>query len=291
MMAASLANAFLSVAMGTIDYQITSTRDATSQSWEPNHCGTIGGASKWFEFHAENDGTVAIDTRGSTFDTVLAVYRKAGVYYLAQNEVACNADAGLGLTWSRVSFEAQRGTNYYVVVDGANPRDLTGLARLNWAMGRRPQIGTRPAYELARVGQRWRFEAGVTNAVPPPVYRWKFNGREIGGATNEWYEVASMQLTNAGSYSVSVSNALGEAEELIASLSAPLLTGERSAGSGRFQLTLAPVESAGRTLVLEASSDLIHWTPVGTQTNPFAPASFSFPANPPLQFFRARPAP
>ncbi len=256
----AVAGALLQVAAtgaGTVDYHITSTRDATSQSWEPNHCGVIGGASKWFEFHATDDATVAIDTRGSTFDTVLAVYRKLGVLYLAQSRIDCSTDWQPGANWSRVSFQAQRNASYYVVVDGANVNDLTGRAQLNWAMGQLPVIATAPQYDFVRSGQRWRFSAGATNAVPPPTYRWYHNNKLIFGATSEWFELASLQLANTGAYSVVVSNALGEVEQLIAQLSVPTLTSELRTADGTYQLTLAPVEFPGMTMLLESSTNLM----------------------------------
>ena len=289
--AASLANAFISVAMGTVNYQITSTRDATSQSWEPNHCGVIGGASKWFEFHAADDATVVIDTRGSTFDTVLAVYRKVGVLQLAQNRIDCSSDWQPGANWSRVSFQAQRGSSYYAVVDGANVTDLTGRAQLNWAMGRLPRIEARPEYDQVRPGQRRRFTAGVTNAVPAPTYRWYHNNSLIVGATNDWFEIPSLQLTNAGAYSVVASNALGEVQQLIAQLSAPTITSELKTAEGQYTLTLAPVEFPGLSMVLESSDDLVHWTPVTTHTNATAPVSLSLPFDQRQRFFRTRPLP
>ncbi len=87
---------------------------------EPNRCNVIGGTSKWFECRATDDATVMIDTRGSTFDTVLA-----------QNRIDCSTDGQPGANWRRVSFQAQRNASSYVVVDGANVNDLTGRAQLN----------------------------------------------------------------------------------------------------------------------------------------------------------------
>lgn len=287
--AAALPSTFISVSAGTVDYHITSTRDATSQSWEPNHCGVIGGASKWFEFHATDDATVAIDTRGSTFDTVLAVYRKVGVLHLAQNRIDCSTDWQPGAPWSRVSFQAQRNASYYVVVDGANVNDLTGRAQLNWAMGQQPVIATAPQYDFVRPGQRWRFSAGVTNAVPPPTYRWYHNGHPIAGATNDWFELASLQLTNAGFYSVAVSNALGTVEQLIAQLSVPTLTSELRTSDGAYQLTLAPVDQPGTTMLLESSTNLVDWTPVQTHTNTTSSVTLTLPLNSAQRFFRTRP--
>lgn len=230
-----------------------------------------------------------IDTRGSTFDKVLAVYREVGVLYLAQNRIDCNTDSAPGNGWSRVSFQAQRNASYYVVVDGANVNDLTGRAQLNSAMGREPIIATAPQYELVRPGQRWRFSAGATNAIPPPTYRWYHNGKPIAGATNDWYELASLQLTNAGIYSVTVSNALGEVQQLIAQLTAPMLTSELRVTDGTYRLTLAPVEQAGGVMVLESSANLVDWTLVQPHTNAAMPLTLELPLQPNQLFFSLQP--
>ena len=42
---------------------------------EPNHARNRGGASSWFAWTAPTTRPVTIDTIGSNFDTVLAVYR------------------------------------------------------------------------------------------------------------------------------------------------------------------------------------------------------------------------
>ena len=185
-------------------------------------------------------------------------------------------------------FQAQRNASYYVVVDGANVNDLTGRAQLNWAMGQQPVIATAPQYDFVRPGQRWRFSAGATNAVPPPTYRWYHNNKLILGATNDWFELASLQLTNAGVYTVAVSNALGEAWQLIAQLTAPTLTSELRTADGTYQLTLAPVEQPGTATLLESSTNLVDWTPVQLHTNAAAPVTLMLPLNSPQHFFRTR---
>ena len=85
---------------------------------EPNHARNRGGASSWFAWTAPVTRPVTIDTIGSNFDTVLAVYR--GVTVGALSAVAVNDDAG-GLQ-SRVQFTARRGVTYRIAVDGFNGR-------------------------------------------------------------------------------------------------------------------------------------------------------------------------
>jgi hypothetical protein len=79
-----------------------------------------GGASEWFAEQAETNGTMYIDTDGSSFDTVLAVYTGPGDDFSTLVSVACDNNSGLDGRDSRVSFPATTGTIYWIAVDGVN---------------------------------------------------------------------------------------------------------------------------------------------------------------------------
>ena len=51
-----------------------SNEEATAQPNEPAHSNLAAMASVWWEWTAPNDGVFQIDTIGSDFDTVLAIY-------------------------------------------------------------------------------------------------------------------------------------------------------------------------------------------------------------------------
>ena len=93
----------------------TSNINAGKQPGEPNHAGNPGGKSVWWTWHAPRSGPVRIQTAGSSFDTLLAVYTGTAISNLAL--VASNDDTN-GLLTSEVAFSAQAGTNYQIVVDG-----------------------------------------------------------------------------------------------------------------------------------------------------------------------------
>lgn len=67
-------------------------------------------------------------------------------------------------------------------------------------------ITSQPASRTVKVGDRVAFVVGV--AGTSPEYQWRFNGTNISDATNASYSLASAQTTNAGSYSVVVTNML-----------------------------------------------------------------------------------
>ena len=98
---------------------------ATSEAAEPDHLGQLS-HSVWWRWTAPADGPVTIDTAGSSFDTVLAVY--VGSDLASLTEVATNDDSlGIGRA-SRVTFDADAGTVYRIAVDGI--ADLTGAIAL-----------------------------------------------------------------------------------------------------------------------------------------------------------------
>jgi len=111
-------------ASGTI---VGTNVDATKETSEPDHAGEPGGKSVWWTWVAPASEVVSIDTFGSDFDTVLAVYTGASVDSLIP--VSANDDVG-DLLQSNVSFNATGGTTYHIVVDGFDG-DF-GAIVLNW---------------------------------------------------------------------------------------------------------------------------------------------------------------
>jgi subtilisin-like proprotein convertase family protein len=94
------------------------TVNATKESGEPNHAGNAGGHSIWYFWTAPGNTSVVVDTIGSSFDTLLAVYRGSSVNGLTA--VASNDDIGSGNRQSRVTFTPVAGTTYRIAVDGYN---------------------------------------------------------------------------------------------------------------------------------------------------------------------------
>jgi predicted esterase len=93
---------------------IAATRSASAEEGEPRPCGEVG-ATVWYEVTARDDVHVDLDTFGSDFDTVLAVYAGDTIGDLAP--IACSDDA-TGRLSSRVIFEASAETTYRVQVGG-----------------------------------------------------------------------------------------------------------------------------------------------------------------------------
>jgi hypothetical protein len=94
-----------------------SNTNATKQTGEPNHADNTGGKSVWWTWTAASNGTATVDTIGSSFDTLLAIYTGNSVNNLTL--VAADDDGGGSLS-SKTNFNAVAGTAYQIAVDGYN---------------------------------------------------------------------------------------------------------------------------------------------------------------------------
>jgi len=91
---------------------------ATKEAGEPAVAANPGGASVWWKFTAPANGTLRLGTAGSTFDTLLGVYRGsqvAGLTEIASNDNATPTDPA-----SAVAAKVKRGVTYHIAVDGQN---------------------------------------------------------------------------------------------------------------------------------------------------------------------------
>ena len=103
---------------------------ASDEPNEPVHDLGLSQASVWWSWTAPNSGTVEINTFGSDFDTVLAVY--TGTTIPTLNRIAVDNNSG-GSLQSRVRFSAVMGTTYQIAVDGRSFNDEGNIA-LNISM-------------------------------------------------------------------------------------------------------------------------------------------------------------
>ena len=90
---------------------------ATKETGEPNHANNAGGKSVWWSFAAPKDGVLSLNTRGSSFDTLLAVY--TGVNVAALTPVGSNDDdpsTNSGVSALTVAVQANQ--VYQIAVDG-----------------------------------------------------------------------------------------------------------------------------------------------------------------------------
>lgn len=108
---------------------------------EPNHCGVMGGASYWLSYTAPATGLLSLNTDGSSFDTLLAVYASTGGSgYSSLYSIACDNNSGADRQDSRVVLNVTAGHTCYIVVDGVN--GAYGRAVLNYSLNQNPAISS-----------------------------------------------------------------------------------------------------------------------------------------------------
>ena len=181
----------------------TTNSVATKEAGEPDHAGVPGGASVWLQWTAPSSGIVMFDTRGSAFDTLLAVY--TGGTLATLTPVAGDDDRGSFLN-SKVTFNATVGTTYNIAVDGFYGDK--GNIVLNWSLITTPDllavITGQP--QSATVGDNAPLTLAVTVAAggPTPIYQWFFNGLQMNGETNATLTIPGVTSAEVGGYVVRI---------------------------------------------------------------------------------------
>jgi len=72
----------------------------------------------------------------------------------------------------------------------------------------------------------------VAGGTPAPTYQWYFGGTAIGGATNATLTLGNVQASDAGNYSVAVSNSAGTVSSAPATLTVNSAPQPSSSGGG-----------------------------------------------------------
>lgn len=93
-----------------------------------------------------------------------------------------------------------------VVKNGVSPDATSSIAILS--IGSVPAITAQPSNVTATVGTVATLSVQVTG-LPEPTYQWKKAGVDVSGATAGTLTINNVQLSDAGTYSVVVTNSLG----------------------------------------------------------------------------------
>lgn len=263
-----LADVGIGISRGYNGSQIFNTASATHDPNEPLHCGVAGGASYWFAYDAPADGVVSLDSVGSNFDTVLAVYSYTDPLtgYGDLVSVACDNDSGPDGRTSQLQFTATAGTHYLMVLDGVN--GARGIAHLNYSLdvGAHfpvpPSLVAGPSSLVASAGNSVVLEADTLGDAPLS-YQWYKNAKPIPSSTAPTLALLSLQPSDEGDYTVRVSNNVGTV------LSEPARVQVRSTpkvalASGALELSFPAVR--GYVYLLERSSLMTTnlWEPFST---------------------------
>ena len=117
--------------------------------------------------------------------------------------------------------------------------------------GSGPQITNQPDSVVVAPGTNVDFSVGATGSSLK--YQWRFNSTNIAGATASAYSIASVDLTNAGNYSVIVTNS----------------TGANTSSFAYLSVTMPPTNAPGSIV---APTGMVNWWDgQGDTTDTFGP--------------------
>jgi hypothetical protein len=151
--------------------------------------------------------------------------------------------------------------------------------------GGTPGLFTQPVGNTNNVGAAVSLEVSAYGALPLS-YQWQYNGAAIPGATTNTYGIANLQQSQSGTYNVLVSNVLGS----IASSNATLVVNSPFILQSVLQdqtITLSFPAVPGTVYTIQASADLINWTPISNVTASTSAVLVSNSATNSSLFYRA----
>lgn len=202
----------LGVVRGYNGNQIFNTTFATTDPAEPLHCGVKGGASYWLMYEAPTNGTITMDTIGSSYDTVMEVYTFNGTLksYADLISIACDNNSGTNGS-SKVTFQTVRTRSYVVVVDGVN--GARGTAWLNYVLNTN-QVAQPPTLLSPQTARSVTPGSNLTLApavvgAQPIYYSWSKDGVVLPAGTSPFLQLTNLAFTDGGVYTLVVTNDLG----------------------------------------------------------------------------------
>ncbi|MBI3878958.1 MAG: immunoglobulin domain-containing protein [Verrucomicrobia bacterium] len=270
--------------------QIFSTFAAAKEPGEPNHCNEPGGSSYWYAYTPTKTGSLSVDTAGSTYDNVLAVYGGPGDSFTTLVSLGCSKSIATNPAVP-VVFNATNGVTYYIVLDGVG--GASGKGYLNYALTAPPTITLAPqaaAYQAGEAIDIYTTYAGY----PGPTGQLRFNGTNLPGAFSSGptllYQIGSFSNGLAGTYDLVVANPLGSVTSAPAKFF--LLQSNQArfvnpiGSNGLFTTTI--ISQRDTNYVVQYSTNLSNWISLRTNRVPSGVTNFLDPEGAlyPRRFFR-----
>ncbi len=206
-------------------------------------------------------GTIATFTVGATGAPPLS-------YQWVFNSLANRLPGATNDTLILPNVQASNAGNYRVVVTNDAGSVLSASARLIvlWP----PSITSQPTDQIVDAGATATFTVTATGTAPL-AYQWRFNDANLAGKTSTNLVLANAQLTNAGNYSVVVTNDIGSVTSRVAMLTFTTVHrfgGIKANPDHTISLSLTGVVPRPFTnyydiYLLEASTNLVDWSPLG----------------------------
>ena len=253
--------------------------NATKELGEPAHAGNAGARSVWWTWMPLLSGSATINTHGSSFNTLLAVYTgNSGNSFANLTEVASNDNDGTNNT-SSVTFMATAGVPYAIAVDGF------GGASGNITLQVKPSVspiilgspvrlpnGTFQFTLTAEAGYDYQIQAS-TNLVnwetiatlPNPTGTIQFIDPNAANFLLRYYRATRVGSGSSPQWMLSNPNRQG------------------------VQFVFAVSGPTGQVVRIEAGTNLVTWGTVATMTNSSGTMQYTDPAagNFDRRFYRA----
>jgi Immunoglobulin domain/Putative Ice-binding-like adhesive domain/Beta-propeller repeat len=178
------------------------------------------------------------------------------------------------------SVQPADGGQYLLVVSNAYGATTSGPVTLT-------VISVQPQNLSVFAGQDAQFTL-TANPPAPLLSQWQFAGANLAGATDAALQLCAVTSAQAGQYLVLATNAAGQVASVAATLEvsnpAAMLASPCCASNSQFQFNVTGASSL--TYVVEASTNLVDWDALATNTPPFVFIDQAAP-NCPQRFYRA----
>jgi uncharacterized repeat protein (TIGR03803 family) len=184
-------------------------------------------------------------------------------------------------------LQTSDGSLYGIAYDGG-----TNTYGTFFLLGFPPQITLQPTNLSVALGANAAFTVAATGFTS---CQWQFDNTNIPNATATNLSFTNVEIPDAGSYQVILTNLNGAVTSAVVTVtitnvpvSFAVGSGALQDSSGQFSLELTNLTGQG-AIVIEASTDLVNWTPLYTNPPSFGALQFVDPnaGNFPNRFYRA----
>ena len=206
---------------------------------------------RWFSWRAPSSGIVTFSTSGSTFDTLMTIYRGTPPNLVL---VESDDDRG-GFLSSETRFNAVQGTTYLIKVDGFG--GATGRIVLSFKLQvtdlRLPVIVSGPQSKSVSAGSSAVLSVAAQGTQLS--YQWFANGVSIPNETRPDLELRNVQEKDVAQYTIRVTSGSGANQTSMESLPASLQLGAPNvAARDKFKQALAAAGAALQSLGVSSGS-------------------------------------
>jgi hypothetical protein len=203
--------------------------------------------------------------------------------------VACDDNGGDDGSSSRVRFNVQEGTIYFLAVDGVGGE--WGTVVLNYDLMQPPTLVIQSADQIVTAGSTVQLSMTVTGR-PEPQLQWRLNGADIDFENSSTIAIEAFSTVNEGAYQLQAVNEAGEvvSEPVSVLIGAPLKLQSlnlNEAKVAKFRL----VGLHSKTYLIQASTNLTDWSTIATNYSDTGILSYldSSSTNHSRRFYRAVP--